>query len=191
MIEQITTEFRAFRQKMTLIMLILPYILFIGMGVIFKYAFVAIFIGMIVSFITFISMTTGKLDVIKQKIKSVPIEESQMKIERSYNKNNIVLYLLWHTFAIFVLSFIAEFDAVSTFASIISLIFIGIPILTLNSEIVPVTLNTTPGSSPYKEDEYRFKEYPGERKEINDLWYRDVCLPGNPIFVPPPDNSNW
>lgn len=190
MIEKITAEFKAFRKKMTLIMLILPYILFIGMGIIFKYAFVAIFIGMVVSFITFVSMTTGKLDAIKQKFKSVPIEESQMKIEGSYNKNNIVLYLLWHAFAIFVLSFIAEFDAVSTFASVISLIFIGIPILTINSEMDTKALNTTHGSSPYKEDEYRFKEYPVERKETNDLWYRDVCLPGNPIFVPPPNNSN-
>lgn len=183
MIEQITTEFKAFRKKMTLIMLILPYILIIGMGIIFKYAFVAIFIGMIVSFITFMSMTTRKLDVIKQKIKSVPVEESQMKIERSYNKNNIVLYLLWHTFAIFVLSLIAKFDAVSTFASIISLIFIGIPILSLNSEIDTVTLNTTLSNLPYKEEEYRHTEYHTEYRRTEPLWPR--FTPGSPDYMPP------
>ena len=184
MIEQITAEFKAFRKKMTLIMLILPYVLFIGMGVIFKYAFVAIFIGMIVSFITFISMTTQKLDVIKQKIKSVPVEESQMKIERSYNKNNIVLYLLWHAFAIFVLSFIAEFDVVSTFASIISLVFIGIPTLSLNSEIDTVTLNTTLSNLPYKEEEYRFRDYPTEYRGTEPLWPR--FTPGSPDYISPP-----
>ena len=133
MTAQLENEIKAVRKKITMIMLILPYSLFIGFGLIFKNAFVALILGITVTFAFFIITTAPSFSKLKTKYKDLITNDTEILIEKSYNVKNTIMYLLFHMIIIALMSCITNLDALSVFAAIFSLIFLGLPLLILNS----------------------------------------------------------
>jgi hypothetical protein len=184
MIEQLKTEIKSHRKFLTLIMLILPYSLFITMGLIFEYAFLAIFIGMVITFIFFVIGSMISSSTISKKYKDLVPENIKINIERSYSTKTISLYLLLHTTAVTILFFIATFDVLSIFAAIFSLVFIGLPILFINSKLDDEIFKPHFRNMQRINDEYIFSaNLEDSRKDVDNTWYSDPCLPGNPIYI--------
>lgn len=188
MIEQLRNDINSARNRLSVKFIFMSYIGCSIFNILFgTYKELGLIFVTILTLMWVINNTEKEYAKIRDRFSSYPQSDDSFVISGLISVKTAVLFVL--SFIAFLSIQFMLFPPYATGAYVAYFIYLSIVMIAINGEYNPLALDKRKeyadnSKTPY--EEYHFREHPEGHKKINDLWYRDVCLPGNPIFIPPP-----
>ncbi len=186
MIVQLINNVNKIRQKLSFKFLLLSYAgcsifnIFLG-----KYMELGLVFVVITSLIWVIKSTEQEYNEINESVAAYRETDSTFVIDGLINSKTISLFILSFVFFLALQLLICPSPSMGAFFGYF--LYIAVIMFAINGEYDPVTLEKQKQhrmNSGITNDEYIFSENMNDTgRSMDDTWYSDPCLPGNPIYT--------